>query len=577
MPCEYKAIFNIMNFKTSSSYPQLQAFLLGAGLLLGLMPVLSFILTSIGFLIGISITAFHLPIIFLATVFVAWLLSKSQHYYTLKTFGWALVVFILILVLGAIHVTSIFDTSYDGMWYHQEAVINFAKGWNPYKHMLLPHEGTETGTFYDNHYPKAVWIAEATVYKFTGLLESAKVYNLVLASGLLFLSWFGLMQLKFVHPIISFLIAVLIGFNPTSIYQLYAFYVDGQLGASLMAIMILLVSSILLNNRTLFWIALLIFSYLANIKFTGLVYGCIVLAFYLGYLIWRKRSDFKYYFISTAAAVFVTIIVLGYPTYVTNTLNNQHPFYPIMGPGSYGDDIAKIPQPANFATLNRFDKFITATFAEPMWCRAPLTTKPKRLFKPIYDKYYFTRADFEISGFGPYYAELFGGFLLALALLFFIPSKYKKEIALFLIVVVVSTFINSEAWYARYAPQFWLFGIALVVVLQQNKYTKYLAYVLLVGLMLNTIFLAKFYFKPHWAESKLIRAEFDVLKKLPKPAQIIVGWPVTFAVKANEQELKFISVTQTAENQELYTPFTGFSAEWAKFNKVEMDSAKLLP
>ena len=577
MPCEYKAIFNIMNFKTSSSHPQLQAFLLGAGLLLGLLPILSFILTSIGFLIGISVTSFHLPFIYLTTVVVAWLITKSQHYFSIKTFSLALFVSTLIFVSGIIHVTPIFDTSYDGMWYHQEAVINFAKGWNPYKHMLLPHEGTETGTFYDNHYPKAVWIAEATIYKFTGLLESAKVYNLVLASALFFFSWFGLMQFKFINPIVSFLLALLIGFNPTSIYQLYAFYVDGQLGASLMAMMILLVSSILLNNRVLFWIALLFFTYLANIKFTGLVYGCIVLAFYLGYLIWRKRSDFKYYFTSVVGAVFITIMVLGFPTYITNTINNQHPFFPIMGPNSYGDDIAKIPQPANFATLNRLDKFIIATYAEPMWCRAPLTSKPKRLFKPIYDKYYFTRADFEISGFGPYYAELFGGFILALALLFFIPFKPKKEIALFLAVIIISTFINSEAWYARYTPQFWLFGISLVVVLQQNKYTKYFAYVLLVGLMLNTSFLAKFYFKPHWIESKLIQAEFDALKKLAKPAQIMVGWPVTFALKAKEQGLHFTSVTPSVENQKGYTPFTGFSAEWAKYNQVEMDSAKVTP
>jgi hypothetical protein len=577
MPCEYKAIFNIMNFKTSSSYPQLQAFLLGAGLLLGLMPVLSFILTSIGFVLGISITKVHLPILVIATLVVTWLLSKSQHHVTLKTFVLAAVFFIIIFVIGLMHVTQIIDTSYDGMWYHQEAVINFAKGWNPYKRMLMPDEGTETGTFYDNHYPKAVWIAEATVYKFTGLLESAKVYNVMLSCGLFFLSWFGLMQIRFIPFFMSFLLALLIGLNPTSIYQLYAFYVDGQLGASLMTMIILLVSSIILNNRMLLWIALLFFVYLANIKFTGLVYGVVVLVFYLGYLLWRKRSDFKYYFISISAAFVLSICLFGYPTYVTNTINNNHPLYPIMGPGSYGDDIAKIPQPVNFATLNRFSKFFTATFAEPMWCRAPLTTKPKRLFKPIHDPSYFTRADFEISGFGPYYAELFVGFLLALALLFFIPSKYKKEIALFLAVVVISTFVNSEAWYARYAPQFWLFGITLVVVLQQNKYTKYLAYVLLIGLMINTIFLAKFYFKPHWAESKLIQAEFDALKKLPKPAQIIKGWPITFSIKAKEQELKFISVTPTAENQEMYTPFTGFSAEWAKFNKVEMESAKLLP
>lgn len=566
-----------MNLKTSSSYPQLQAFSLGVGLLLGLLPILSFIITSIGFLVNIPITAYHLPTIFIATVITTWLFSRSQHFFTLKIFIGALVVFTLIFIIGLVHVTNIFDTSYDGMWYHQEAVINFAKGWNPYQKMLLPNEGTETGTFYDNHYPKAVWIAEATVYKFTGLLESAKIYNLVLASGLFFLSWFGLMQLRFIPIFISFLLALLIGFNPISIYQLYAFYVDGQLGASLMAMMILLVASILLNNRICFWIALLFFSYLANIKFTGLVYGCIVLVFYLGYLIWRKRSDLRYYLISVTAATFVTITVLGYPTYVTNTINNHHPFYPIMGPDSYGDDIAKIPQPANFATLNRLDKFVIATFAEPVWCRAPLNTKPKRLFKPIYDKYYFTRADFEISGFGPYYAELFCAFLLALVIVFFTPLKYKKETLLFLVTIGVSTFINSEAWYARYAPQFWLFGLTLIVILLQNKYTKYFAHLLLVGLIVNTAFLTKFYFKPHWDESKLIQEEFDALKKLSKPAQILKGWPITFEVKAKEQQLNFTSVTLPVNNQEIYVPFTGFSGEWAKYNKSEMDKAKLLP
>ena len=101
------------------------------------------------------------------------------------------------MFLGAWHLTYIFDSSYDGMWYHQEAVIQFAKGWNPFKQLPAKEWGSPLGVFYDTHYPKAAWMAEAVVYQFTHRIESAKIIQVSTTIGLFFTTFSFCLQWRF--------------------------------------------------------------------------------------------------------------------------------------------------------------------------------------------------------------------------------------------------------------------------------------------------------------------------------------------------------------------------------------------
>ncbi len=566
-----------MNHRSTTAYPRLQAFALATGLLFMLLPVAGFVCSSFGFVFGVSITSFHFPIAILVDVLVCFWIVRALHIFDGRLFSGAILLFLGCLFLGSWHLIYIFDSSYDGMWYHQEAVIQFAKGWNPYKQLPAKEWGSPMGIFYDTHYPKAAWIAEAVVYQFTHRIESAKIIQVSTTLGLFFTTFSFCLQWSFLTWWLSLVIALLVGFNPVSIYQTYSFYLDGQLGAVLMCMILTLLSSAIWNSRILLWVGLILFCYLANIKFTGLVYGCVILAAYFIYLVWRKRSDWKYYLISISAAGLIGVLFLGYPTYVTNSIHNHHPLYPLMGPSNQGDDIAKIPQPADFGELNRFEKFYRATFAEPIWCRAPLSSKPKKLFHSIYDTYYFTRADFEMSGFGPFYAELFLAILVGFILLLVIPLPFKRELILVISVLVFSVFINSEAWYARYAPQFWLVGMVVLFGLMQHKYARFYSYLMLLGFLFNLFVLCKYYFKPHILESRAQAKEFTTLKKLDEPIRIIDGWPITFDVRAAEWQMPIKLVPPQQVNPNAFKGFTGLNSEWASFDTLQMYRAKLLP
>lgn len=566
-----------MNQRVATIYQRIQAFSMASGLLFMLFPVVAFVISSVGFVLGYPITVLHLPVSFLVDVLVCYWILSALHEFKLAYFISALVFFVVGFIAGAAHLTYIFDSSYDGMWYHQEAVLQFAKGWNPY-HQDIPNTvGTELARFYDTHYPKAAWIAESVVYTFTHRIESAKIIQVLTSIGLLFSSLTFLLQWRFLPGWVAIVMALLIGFNPVSVYQSYSFYLDGQLGAVLMCMIITLLASLIWNSRVLLWVALGLFAYLANLKFTGLVYGAIVLGAYFGYHIWKRRSDWKYYFVSIGVASIVSVFLLGYPTYVTNWKNNHHPFYPIMGPNNQGDEIAKVPQSADFEHLNRFEKFYKATFAEPIWCRAPLSTKPKNLFKPTYDRYYFTRADFEISGFGPFYAEAFIFLFLGVLILVLIRVPYKVELAIIAGVILCSVFINSEAWYSRYAPQFWLIGLLLVFGLLQHRIARYYAYFLIATLVFNLFMLSGYYFRPHILESRAQQAEINTLKKLNQPARILDSWPITFDVRSKELGLNIELIPSGNVDTKEFRPFTGLSQEWAAYDTLQMHQAKLLP
>ena len=75
------------------------------------------------------------------------------------------------------------DNSWDGLAYHQEAVLRLAAGWNP----LFESSGSYgTGEeLYLDHYAKGPWIAAAAVLKATGHVEAGKAFNLttMLAAG----------------------------------------------------------------------------------------------------------------------------------------------------------------------------------------------------------------------------------------------------------------------------------------------------------------------------------------------------------------------------------------------------------
>ncbi|MBK8142070.1 MAG: hypothetical protein IPK57_14595, partial [Chitinophagaceae bacterium] len=129
--------------------------------------------------------------------------------------------------MSAILIAGFFyDTSADGLVYHQETIYQLKTGWNPVN-KILPDSVNQA--IWINHYAKGAEIPQASIYSMTNRIETGKATNIILLAGSFFLtasalSVFGRLTMRKV-----LLLSGLLVLNPVTINQLFTYYVDGQL------------------------------------------------------------------------------------------------------------------------------------------------------------------------------------------------------------------------------------------------------------------------------------------------------------------------------------------------------------
>ncbi len=437
--------------------------LIGGALLA--IPSLLVIITSICFILNIPITQFHFPIACILSITGIYFFYTTNHNvfinYILHIAAPA-----LLLVTGALFCAgSFYDLSFDGQWYHQEAVLQLLNGWNPFNSALPTRSASiSDAEIWVNHYPQGAWYAASCIVSFIEKIEQGKAVNFILLISSIFIVAATLKELGIKNSL-AWLFAILIGLNPVTIYQMCTFYVDTQV-ASCISIIVALCILIMLQQQRFYYLLLFLISiYAINLKFTSAVYVTILWAGLFIYQYIKQQKSSAFFTLKVGCTTFLlAIIVVGYGSFVKNTLTKQHPFYPVMGPDNVGHIVARIPMSANFIDKNRFEKMAMSTFAIPTFSRAPLESTFKIPFTKMDLMYVsqFKRPDSEMSGFGPFYAEIF---ILILILLFLIigkiPRKARWILGYIALVICISVFINPEAYYARYAPQFYLIPICI--------------------------------------------------------------------------------------------------------------------
>ncbi len=125
----------------------------------------------------------------------------------------------------------VYDTSYDGMTYHAEAVLGLLKGYNPYHGSLL-EPSQPSYEFWVNHYPKVPWFFGAIVAHATGNFQAGKSYHMLLASAVLFYAYAFFRQ-RWLTPGNAALLAIASAMNPVVICQMFSYYVDSALASLL--------------------------------------------------------------------------------------------------------------------------------------------------------------------------------------------------------------------------------------------------------------------------------------------------------------------------------------------------------
>ena len=493
----------------------------GSAIVFSLFAIILFV--STGFFFHVSITPYHLP---MGLISLAAFLVASCF---LFPFRQKLLAFLLLsgLLAGSFYLSfevskSFFDISYDGQAYHQEALIQLARGWNPVYHHLSGSEANHMDRWL-NHYSKGVWLYESVIYKSTHNIEAAKLFHMWLMMAAFSITFFFLLGFRSLPSWVAFLISLLAAFNPVSIYQSLSFYLDGQL----MSLMVIFVATLGLiyrgagSNRFYFFLLFMTLSILVNVKLTAGIYASILIVGYL-MILWftGKTAVLRAVFTVSAGAFLLGFILFGFSPYVTNTLSQGNPFYPALGTDR--SDYTAPQFPSNFTGRNSAFLLFYSIFSKSDNVRGPEKTAfLKAPFTVSKDELKaFTDTNAKQGGFGP----LFGGAILlafyvfaaALVNLFRLrervfrgddladPKRYeighKTNIVmgLFCSALVLSTcLINPASSLARFIPQMWLLPIFafFLAYFSKNQLIRIMGYAIIMALLLNNALVGFAYYQ----------------------------------------------------------------------------------
>lgn len=433
------------------------------------------------------------------------------------------VVFLVILFLTILFISFTFgkntiDLSIDGQFYHQTAVYQLFKGWNPYFENASLYSDSITEPIL-NQYAKGVWIVLATISKFLNSIEASKGLNFFVLLTCFLIAY---PTIKAFFPGMSLLVtiflSVLVAANPISIVQLMTFYIDGQL-ASFITILICSLLLFLIKLEKIYLLPIFFATIiLINIKISAVVFSIILLIICLIYVCFFHKTEFRKFLFITTFSLFFGVVVFGYNPYITNILFHE----------DWYSTTAIIPN-TPFALrgkgfLEKFYLSISSSSASPfdgnLIAKLPFTTSVNEILR-------FQDPDVRINGFGPFYS---GAFLVgAIITCYHLLNKKSfvdttKRLILFgILIVICSSGVNPEFWWARYVPQLWLFPIFSYTLLQSTseKYIKLLKPIIIVILTINIFLISVVNFSMNIAKQNIYREQLLELSKLDVPVKVV--------------------------------------------------------
>jgi hypothetical protein len=427
---------------------------------------------------------------------------------------------------------AFFDISYDGQAYHQEALLQLVRGWNPVYHPLSSSESNSMDRWL-NHYSKGVWFYQSVIFKATQNIEAAKLFHVWLMAAAFSITFSFLLDLKAFPPSLGFLISLLAAFNPVSIYQSLSFYLDGQL-MSLMVVLVVTLGLVYRGtgpNRFHYFLLFMTISILVNVKLTAGIYASILIVGYLTILWFTKKIRvLRAVSVVSTGAFLLGFLVFGFSPYITNTLSQGNPLYPALGTDR--SDYTAPQFPSNFTGRNPAFLLFYSIFAKSDNVRGPDKIAVLKVpFMVSGDELKaFTDTNAKQGGFGP----LFGGaILLAMAVFavasinlyrlrgvptqgrdpaglkgFEIGRKTSIGVVLFCSAwVLLSCLINPASSLARFIPQMWLLPIFafFLAYLSTNRLIRIIGYVMLMTLLLNNTLIAFVYYQYNFKMTSLYR------------------------------------------------------------------------
>ncbi len=488
-----------------------------------------FFISYIGFFLGFTISPFYSLLSVLVSVSLFYKLSKNLL--PLKSVFYHLLIIILFLGIVFLICINVFDTSYDGLWYHQTATIKLANAWNPVYHPYYDTSLYDRSSFiWIQHYPKASWIIAACIYKLTGFIEAGKMINFIVIATVFFYAWSTLSKF-FRQRFILFLICLIISFSPIASSQIFSYYLDGILSGMISLILLALLKMQMADTRYLNWHWFILLSALilaTNLKFTGLYISGIIIALFSIYWWWKKEAlqlIFKKYLLIATTAI-IALSFFGFNPYITNTVYKGNIFYPLNKKENY-KTIAD-NEPVFLRDKNNIEKLFISVASlsendiqarEIKW-KNPVSVSKEEIRA-------FAGTDVRVGGFGPFFflAILFSliSFLLVYKQLL---KNQKILLGLSALAIFVSAVLVPMAGWARYIPQFYLLPVIVTIFSiyagnkQNNPWKKYIPLVTLLIFLINLAFIVGPNLMANTIKTRLIKQEMATLRQRHKPLEI---------------------------------------------------------
>ena len=460
------------------------------------------LLCVLGWLVKIPITAFHLPIAFLLTAYINYLLNKRYKKINKKDYLITISGMIFIFVIALIVARSFWDVSYDGAWYHSIAFLRLSDGWNPIYELI--NSGQFGDVFIDSYSNKSIWSFAAAVYSLLRNINAAKVLSTLLAFSVTFLSIsiFGKYAKDKFTFFLIIIISSLIAFNPIYMSQVFSNYIDSSLGLYSIYYLLLFISYYLeqvdFDNLLFDFLIISCIALMINTKLTGLFLSAIFFSLFIipkfcSKIIHRnfKTEWFKQMFL-TGFFGLVFALLIGINPFITNIIRGHNIFYPILGSERIevmGDNV-----PEAIRNKTNLEKIIIVNNSRTSNSVEFLETKYQNPLNIDVESYMNISFDTRVGSFGNMFITIM--YLSIISFVVFFKyilkknediKKIKNSIFLAILYIIITALLFSESWWGRYYPILYIIPalLAFYYILTNNKYMKYCGIIIIILMTVN--------------------------------------------------------------------------------------------
>lgn len=342
----------------------------------------------------------------------------------------------------------------DGDAYYQLAIDSLVGGWNPITGANTPQAVAVENRIYA--FGKAAWFYGAILAQ-QGSPHFAKALSPYL-SVLNTCLFFAIFRKWSLSGIFAALFAFALAFHPTSISQVFTFYVDGIVGSALILLAVASLDWLRGEDRVAAWLMAAGTTLAACTKLNGLAHAGILWIFFLGAAVWTRQLLPRRQSVATAmGAAVLGCAIVGYTPYFENLRAHGNPFHPMLtfgGPKVY--DYERNDQvPEGLVGRSHLAKFYKSLSSEVGGMHAGYAPKFP-LWVSGFEIRMLKLPDPRISGFGPwFFASLLASFLLLASVW---KSKARSPLLTGLVTLTwacaLSGIFCPESWWTRFIPQF---------------------------------------------------------------------------------------------------------------------------